>query len=215
MNKHIHPILYSFRRCPYAMRARMALLYAGIKWEHREIILRDKPAHMLEISPKGSVPVLLLPSGRVIDESLDIMLWALEQNDPDRWLPDQHRDDTFNLIERNDGAFKRSLDRYKYPNRHPDEDCSGARETCENIINDLNKRIENNGHLSGEQTSLSDIAIFPFIRQFAHVDRDWFFAQETPHIQRWLTKHLESDLFKGIMPKHPLWTPDSKKTYVN
>lgn len=193
----------------------MALLYAGIKWEHREIILRDKPAHMLEISPKGSVPVLLLPSGRVIDESLDIMLWALEQSDPNRWLPDQHRDDTFNLIERNDGAFKRSLDRYKYPNRHPDEDCSGARETCENIINDLNKRIENNGHLSGEQTSLSDIAIFPFIRQFAHVDRDWFFAQETPHIQRWLTKHLESDLFKRIMPKHPLWAPDSEKTYVN
>lgn len=215
MMQDIHPILYSFRRCPYAMRARMALYYAGIKWEHREILLKDKPPCMLEYSPKGSVPVMVVPSGQVIDESLDIVLWALEQNDPDGWLPDQHRDDIFTLIERNDGSFKRALDRYKYPNRYPDEDCSGARDECLKVLDDLNKRIENNGHLSGDKTTIADIAIFPFIRQCAHVDRDWFYAIPMPKLQDWLRKHLESALFERVMTKHPIWSTDSEKTYVN
>lgn len=205
---NVQSILYSFRRCPYAMRARMGLVGADISYEHREIILRDKPAHMLKVSPKGTVPVLSLPNGRVIDESLDIMLWALEQNDQHRWL-DGARIDMFNLIERNDTIFKALLDRYKYPNRYPDEDCTNARDDTAKILFDLDQRIKVNGSLSGEQTTIADIAIFPFIRQFAHVDRDWFYAQPYPHLHKWLTKHLESALFTTTMEKHKIWAKDT------
>lgn len=197
------------------MRARMALHYTQIKREHREIALRDKPAHMLEISPKGTIPVLILPSGQVIDESLDIMLWALNQEDPDQWLPTPNlRSDIFHLIERNDGAFKHALDRYKYPNRYPDEDCTNAREDGKKILKDLELRIKNNGALSGQETTLADIAIFPFIRQFAHVDRDWFYAQELPKTQNWLQKHITSDIFERAMKKHEKWDPDNSKAYI-
>ena len=205
---NVQPILYSFRRCPYAMRARMGLINTGIAYEHREIILRYKPAHMLEISPKGTVPVLSLPNGRVIDESLDIMLWALEQNDQRRWL-DGARIDIFNLIERNDTIFKTLLDRYKYPNRYPDEDCTNARDDTAKILFDFDQRIKVNGSLSGEQTTIADIAIFPFIRQFAHVDRDWFYAQPYPHLHKWLAKHLESALFTATMENHKIWAKDT------
>ncbi len=195
------------------MRARMGLFGADIEYEHREIILRDKPAHMLEISPKGTVPVLLLPTGQVIDESLDIMQWALSQNDPCKWLPDMHRHDIYSLIGRNDEVFKTYLDRYKYPNRYPDEpdDTLGthARDNAYSILNDLDQRIANNGALSGDTTSLADIAIFPFIRQFAHVDRDWFYSSPQKNLQKWLQKHLQSTLFSAIMQKHKLWQSDS------
>lgn len=216
MTEHIHPILYSFRRCPYAMRARLALHYAQIKCEHREIILRDKPTHMLEISPKGTVPVLLLPSGKVIDESLDIMMWALSQNDPDTWqgTPEQ-KNDIDTLIKRNDTTFKHALDRYKYPSRYPDEKNTGtkARDSVQNILQDLNERIAKNSHLSGEKQTLADAAIFPFIRQFAHVDKEWFFAQPYPHLQGWLEENLLSERFLHIMKKHNQWLADSQKTY--
>ena len=190
------------------MRARMGLVGADISYEHREIILRDKPAHMLKVSPKGTVPVLSLPNGRVIDESLDIMLWALEQNDQHRWL-DGGRIDMFNLIERNDTIFKALLDRYKYPNRYPDEDCTNARDDTAKILFDLDQRIKVNGSLSGEQTTIADIAIFPFIRQFAHVDRDWFYAQSYPHLHKWLVEHLESALFVTIIEKHKIWAKNN------
>ena len=190
------------------MRARMGLVGADISYEHREIILRDKPAHMLKVSPKGTVPVLSLPNGRVIDESLDIMLWALEQNDQHRWL-DGARIDMFNLIERNDTIFKALLDRYKYPNRYPDEDCTNARDDTAKILFDLDQRIKVNGSLSGEQTTIADIAIFPFIRQFAHVDRDWFYAQSYPHLHKWLVEHLESALFVTIIEKHKIWAKNN------
>ena len=208
--KNVQPIFYSFRRCPYAMRARMGLVGAEIKHEHREIILRDKPTHMLEISPKGTVPVLNLPNGRVIDESLDIMLWALDQNDKHRWL-DGARIDMFNLIERNDTTFKALLDRYKYPNRYPDEDCTNARDDAARILFDLDQRVKVNNALSGEKTTLADIAIFPFIRQFAHVDRDWFYAQELPSLQKWLKEHLGSALFTTTMEKHEIWAKNPSK----
>ena len=207
--KNVHPILYSFRRCPYAMRARMGLVGAGIQYEHREITLRDKPAHMLEISPKGTVPVLSTPNGRVIDESLDIMLWALDQNDPHRWL-DGARIDMFNLIERNDTTFKPLLDRYKYPNRYPDEDCTSVLDDAATILNDLDQRIKANGALSGENETIADIAIFPFIRQFAHVDRDWFNAQKQQYLQKWLEEHLTSELFTRTMKKHATWESKTK-----
>ncbi|PCK00598.1 MAG: glutathione S-transferase [Zetaproteobacteria bacterium] len=206
--KNVQPILYSFRRCPYAMRTRMGLHIAQVGHEHREIILRDKPAHMLEISPKGTIPILILPDGRVIDESLDIMLWALEQNDQHKWL-DGARIDMFNLIERNDTTFKALLDRYKYPNRYPDEDCSNARNDTTPILHDLDQRIKLNGALSSEKTTVADTAIFPFIRQFAHVDRDWFYAQPFPHLQEWLKNHLASELFIAIMEKHKIWTDEN------
>jgi len=188
------PILYSFRRCPYAMRARLALSYAGIKWEHREILLKDKPQEMLDASPKGTVPVLVLPDGDVIDESLDVMNWALEQSDPDGWLNDYDME----LIRQNDGPFKKALDRYKYPNRYPDEDCSGAFDECLEFLEKLDAYITNT-------TTLTDMAIFPFIRQFSKVEPRVF--QELPysHIQTWLDAHLDSDLFQSIMEKYPIW----------
>ncbi len=204
------PILYSFRRCPYAMRARLALNYSDITLEHREVILRDKPQHMLETSPKGTVPVLILTNDEVIDESFDIMLWALEQNDNDQWLPneDAHRKNIFELIECNDSIFKSYLDRYKYPNRYPKETTIGdkARDKALEILGDMDKRIEDNGQLISDKITLADMAIFPFIRQFAHVDRDWFYAKkELKSLQKWLICHIESDLFETIMKKHDIY----------
>ncbi len=216
---NVHPILYSFRRCPYAMRARLALNSAQITYEHREIVLRDKPAHMLEISPKGTVPVLITPEKKVIEESIDIMHWALSQNDPAHLIPDQHRTDIYTLIERNDGAFKHNLDRYKYPNRYPDEKLENlgehARDKNTGTLRDYDARIAQNGGLSGEKTTLADLAIFPFVRQFAHVDRDWFYALPLPNLQAWLKKHIESDTFNTIMIKFETWAPESEKTYAN
>ena len=194
------PILYSFRRCPYAMRARLALHYAGIKLEHREIILRDKPQAMLDASPKGTVPVLILPDATVIDESLDIMKWAGAQNDPQNWL--QATD--FALITHNDTIFKPQLDRYKYPTRYPDEDCSGARDSCENYFALLNDKLNAASQLGG----LTDYAIFPFIRQCANVNKDWFTALPYKALQNWLDAHLYSAIFQDIMKKHLLWQAD-------
>lgn len=196
------PTFYSFRRCPYAMRARLALYASGQTVELREIVLRDKPAHMLEISPKGTVPVLLLPDGEVIDESIDIMHWALNQNDPEHWLNKESQD----LITQNDAVFKLALDRYKYPNRFEDEDCTTAFDNAAIILQDLNARIDKNkGALCAPQNTLADYAIFPFIRQCANVDKDRFNALKLPHLQNWLTAHLESELFAAIMPKFNPW----------
>jgi glutathione S-transferase len=195
------PILYSFRRCPYAMRARLSLHYAGVKLEHREIILRDKPQAMLDASPKGTIPVLILPNGTVIDESLDIMKWAAQENDPKDWFA---RTD-FTLIAHNDTAFKPQLDRYKYPTRYQGEDCSGAQENCRAYFEMLNTKIAKSLQLGG----LTDYAIFPFIRQCASVDKDWFAALPYAPLQNWLRAHLDSAIFKDIMQKHDLWRPDA------
>lgn len=191
------------------MRARLAIFYATIDYEHREIVLRDKPDHMLEISPKSTVPVLLLPDGTVIDESLDIMKWSLTQNDPENWLgTGSQTDEIFTLIERNDTTFKHYLDRYKYPNRYPEEETTGiaARDMNIKILTDLDQRIAQNGFLCGNTQTLADMAIFPFIRQFAHVDRDWFYNLPNENLKNWLTANLESSSFNSIMKKHDLWT---------
>ena len=202
------PILYSFRRCPYAMRARMALWVAGIAVELREVKLADKPAELAQASPKATVPVLRLPDGSVIDESLAIMRWSLAQSDPEAWLAGE---DTA-LIARNDGPFKRALDRYKYPTRYPEE-AQGDEDTFHfdhrshglAFLEDLNTRLADSAHLSGDTRTLTDIALFPFIRQFANTDRDWFDAQGLPHLQTWLEGHLASDLFARVMPKFTPW----------
>lgn len=202
------PTLYSFRRCPYAMRARMALWIAGETVELREVKLADKPPELIKASPKATVPVLHMRDGTVIDESLAIMRWALEQSDPESWLAG----DDAELIARNDGAFKHHLDRYKYPTRFPDE-THGDEETFRldhrtsglAILRDLDARLAIQGQLCGRQRTLTDIALFPFIRQFANTDRDWFSAQGLPHLEQWLEDHLASDLFKAIMPKFTPW----------
>ena len=198
-----HPILYSFRRCPYAMRARLALYASGASVELREIVLRDKPEHMLNISPKGTVPVLLLQDGTVLDESLDIMIWALGRQDPDEWLGHGGED----LIARNDTEFKYALDRYKYPGRYPEEDCTNMFDRGSEILKDLNTRIEKNGALVTEENTLADYAIFPFIRQFANTDRERFDALGLKALQNWLDAHLSSTLFQNIMEKYAPWKP--------
>jgi glutathione S-transferase len=192
--------LYSFRRCPYAMRARMALFYSGIQVDIEEVDFKNKPARLLEMSPKGTVPVLCLHDGSVIDESLDIINWALNENDPEGWL-DTDAAETQRLIQKNDGTFKKALDRYKYPNRYPDEDCSNARATGQKFLEDLNHRLTENSWLMGVRKTKADIAIFPFIRQFANTDREWFDALPLKALQNWLQKNLDSDLFQTIMKK--------------
>ena len=201
--------LYTFRRCPYAMRGRMGLSIAGVPVLVREVVLRDKPAEMLEASPKGTVPVLLTSSGDIVDESLDVMRWALAQNDPEGWL-DADPDTTNELIARNDSPFKRALDRYKYPNRYSDEDLvpGAARASGLEMLQDLDARITaQGGQLVRAERSLADIAIFPFIRQFAHTDMDWFNAQDLPALQAWLEGHKQSSHFKGVMKKYAQWSP--------
>lgn len=198
------PILYSFRRCPYAMRARMALWMAGITVELREVKLANKPPELIEASPKATVPVLVLTDGAVIDESIAIMRWALAQNDPEGWLAGDDAD----VITQADGAFKHHLDRYKYPNRYEDEPGFGAIDHQSEglaILAKWDARLAKYGQMCGPTRSLADIALFPFIRQFANHNRGWFDAADLPYLQPWLQAHLASDLFTNIMPKFTPW----------
>lgn len=199
----IPAVLYSFRRCPYAIRARMALVAANVTVELRELLLKDKPACMLRHSPKGTVPVLVLPDGPVIDESLDVMQWALQQHDPYQWL--LHHNDTQALIEHNDGPFKHWLDRYKYADRHPQQPMSHYREQVLETLLALNERLADQAYLTGGQPRLADVALFPFIRQCAFVDKNWFDDAPIPHLQKWLQTWLDSDSFIRCMPKFPLF----------
>jgi glutathione S-transferase len=195
------PILYSFRRCPYAMRARMAVAVSGLQVELREIVLRDKPPEMLEASPKGTVPVLVLPDGSVLEESLDIMRWALVQRDPMDWLA--HDDQ--NLVLATDGPFKQALDRYKYPHRYDLTDGTAHRDAAMTHLGDLNDRLAASPYLGGAQPAFTDIAIFPFVRQFAATDDIWFAALPLPALQSWLSSLVGSDLFAIVMARYPQW----------
>ncbi|TXI13147.1 MAG: glutathione S-transferase [Polynucleobacter sp.] len=201
-------VLYSYRRCPYAMRARMALAYAQIPVEIREISLREKPASMLAISPKGTVPVLQCGE-LVIEQSLEIMFWALQKSDPDQWLKSSVLDEAWQLIELNDSSFKALLDQYKYPERiklSPSLTREAILEKAiQTFIAPLEERLGSQPFLFGEQISIADIAIFPFIRQFAMVDKDWFDSAPFPRLKKWLDFHLESPLFLGVMQKYPTW----------
>ena len=195
------PVLYSFRRCPYAMRARLALAISGVRYELREVQLAHKPAAMLAASPKGTVPVLVLGDGTVIDESLLIMRWALTRNDPEGWL---ERDDA-DLIAINDGPFKDDLDRYKYPERHG-SDALAHRERSLKFLSRIDQRLASAAQLCGSKLGMADAAIMPFVRQFAAVDSEWFAAQPIPHLKAWLAGHLGSTLFQAIMVRVPPWT---------
>jgi glutathione S-transferase len=201
------PVLYSFRRCPYAMRARMALQYSGVKVELREVLLNDKPDDMLRLANKATVPILELADGRVIDESWDIMIWAMRQNDPDLWLG-SGQSNLFKsevLIEMNDYSFKTDLDHYKYADRYPQYPAEYYRSQGEEFLQDLEQALSQSKYLLGGSLSIADIGIFPFIRQFAFVDKAWFDQAPYPGLQSWLQELLESSLFESIMLKLPVW----------
>ena len=202
-------LLYSFRRCPFAMRARMALVVSGLEYEHREVLLRDKPASMLTYSPKGTVPVFVCEDGKVLDESQDIMLFALEQNDPENWL-DCDLETAHALSETITGPFKFHLDRYKYASRY---DKSATRKTVDldhrnsacQILKNFEHILSRQDYLLGKRATLADYAVFPFIRQFAHVEPDWWHKPQFPNLQTWLSGLMSSPLFMKIMTKHPIW----------
>jgi len=195
--------LYSFRRCPYAMRARMALRYSDVPVNIVEVSLKAKPAEMLALSSKGTVPVLSADD-RVIDESLAIMQWALAQNDPQDWLL---KDDPAGqahiapLIESNDLTFKVHLNRYKYAERYPEQPMEVYRAEGAVFLRQLDELLEGRDYLLAEHPSLADVALMPFVRQFAHVDREWFAQTPYVRLQGWLQRFLESDLFTGVMQK--------------
>lgn len=200
----MRPILYSFRRCPYAMRARLALASAGIEVDLREVVLRDKPQEMLAASPKGTVPVLIADEA-VIEESRDIMDWALGQNDPEmlRDMPPEGED----WIATIEGPFKTALDRYKYDTRYADADPAKERAAAAEILRRVDPQLRTQPWLYGEQPTLADLATITFVRQYAMVDRAWFDAQDWSGIKGWLERFLASDRFAAIMEKYPKWQP--------
>ncbi|SFB30173.1 glutathione S-transferase [Pseudomonas sp. NFPP24] len=192
-------LLYSFRRCPYAMRARLALRYSGVPVQIIEVSLKAKPAEMLALSPKGTVPVLSV-DGRVIEESLEIMQWALAQHDPDDWLL-QGDPAVLALIAENDQGFKYHLDRYKYADRYPEHPMEHYRGEGEVFLQKLEGLLGERAYLLAEHPSLADMALAPFVRQFAHVDREWFAGTPYQRLQAWLQRVLTSPLFIAVMTK--------------
>jgi glutathione S-transferase len=225
------PILYSFRRCPYAIRARMALAYAGISYELREVSLKNKPQEMLNISPKGTTPVMQFFTGQdlieqdflVLEESLDIMNWALEQHDPLNWknLPEQPLAIAQQLIDTNDREFKHALDHYKYPNRFPEKSQKDYRLQAEEFLQVLELQLQSRSRTSEAQVflvsdrqTLADIAIFPFVRQLAYVDIDWFLSSSYERLQQWLKWHETSEMFEFVMQKFPIWTSEQEAIVI-
>lgn len=196
------PILWTFRRCPYAMRARLAIQSAGVEVALHEILLKDKPAPFLAASPKGTVPVVQ-DGTAVIEESRDVMLWALRQNDPEGWL--NMPAEGYTLIDTCDGPFKQALDHTKYAVRFPDRDEAAERAKAMTFLTALNDRLDKTPFLMGEKRSLADMAILPFVRQFANTDRAWFDAQSLKPLTTWLDDFLASDRFHGVMRKYPPW----------
>ena len=209
-SKNNLPILYSFRRCPYAMRARMAIHISGQKCELREVLLRDKPPSMLEYSAKGTVPVLILQDGKVIDESLDVIDWALNLNDPDDWQRSKDTKKTKELIKINDGEFKYHLDRYKYSKRYDNEDPEFHRKKCLKFIESVNNELNNSKYIFDDNISYADIVLLPFIRQFRIADIDWFDALPYNNLKKWLSGFLDSTLLNSIMKKYDLWKEGDK-----
>ncbi|MDX8353236.1 glutathione S-transferase [Cognatiyoonia sp. IB215182] len=204
------PILWTFRRCPYAMRARLAIAASGCQVELREILLKDKPAPFLAASPKGTVPVVVAGE-QVIEESRDVMHWALGQNDPEGWLdmPTEGHD----LIDACDGPFKRALDHTKYAVRFPDRDVVDDRAEALTYLSDWNDRLQRTAFLTGPRRTLADMAVLPFVRQFANTDRAWFDAQGLSALTTWLDDFLKSKQFADVMTKYTPWA-DGQETVV-
>jgi len=202
-NEHNKPILYSFRRCPYAIRARICLAYSQVDFELRNILLKDKPQELLNSSAKGTVPVLVL-NNKVLDESIDIVKWSLSENDPENWLQANAEQTISSLITENDGIFKKLLDQYKYSDA---AESLAARNQALKTLLSWEQRLNNTTFLVSSHISMADIALFPFVRQFAKIDTEWFEKQDVPRLQKWLNYFLESDMFKETMRKTPLWHP--------
>ncbi len=210
------PILYSLRQCPYAMRARMGLLLADQKVMLRDIVMANIPNEMFAVSAKGTVPVLLFDDGSVIDESIDIMIWALKKNDPNNLLsvPEENTfSDMIDLIRRNDSEFVEALNKYKAASRYHDVDEVYCRQHCELFISELEQRLMKYDFLMGATPSLADYAILPFIRQFSRVDRKWYLQAPYPNLKRWLEKHYQNPMFSKAMKKYPQWL-DNKEPIV-
>lgn len=218
------PILYSLRNCPFAMRARIALFKAEQTVELRDVKLTDKPAEMLAASPKGTVPILVLPSNQVIDESLDIMLWALKQNDPDNLLLKKSHNNyndgddiaakMMALISLFDSEFKACLEKYKCAKRYHEANLNEYRESCEHYLQRLEIALSQHTFVMSAHESLADLAILPFIRQFARVERQWYLQAPYPQLRQWLNRYLQSVMFTKVMAKHSLW-PSNQITLFN
>ena len=206
------PVLYSFRRCPYAIRARLAIAVSGQTVELREVVLRNKPPELRAVSPKATVPVMVLPDGRVLEQSLDIMRWALERHDPEGWLQASWAD-MLALIGDVDGLFKHHLDHYKYPGRYEDDSASRSRDAHQSaaghMVSEWEQRLARQPYLFGAHPTLADMAMAPFVRQFAHVDAAWFAEQPWPWVQKWLANFEDSALFAQVMPKFASWQSGS------
>jgi glutathione S-transferase len=196
----IKPRLYTYRRCPYAIRSRLALYKAKIAYEPIEISLKHKSSEFLALSPKGTVPVLIDIDGAVIEESLEIMLWALSQHDPECWLLNDENASQ-KLIDENDFNFKKNLDRYKYADRFPEHSKEYYRSECEIFLNLLNDKLQSNNYLMVERISLADAAIFPFVRQFSLVDEDWFLNSKYQELKKWLHNLINTQMFQEVMRK--------------
>ena len=215
------PVLYSFRRCPYCMRAHMALKNSGIKTELREVLLSDIPAAALAenisaVPADATVPLLHLSNGIIMDESWDIVKWALLQNDPDNWLGkhNQYLLDAEILIETSDFSFKQDLDHYKYADRYPEHDEKYYREACEAFIEELEEMLTDKQYLLANEITLADIGVFPFVRQFSLVDKDWFDQSPYSQVQQWLNTLTSSELFKHVFQKHKIWQAGDDAIYI-
>ena len=211
-----YPILYTFRRCPYAMRARFAISSSKIKVEVREIKLKEKPSEFLKLSPKGTVPVLITNSGEVLEESLDIIYWALNKNDPHKWLAKGklENQDIIKLLDDLENKFKPNLDKYKYPSRFSGVDQYLHRDKNLCFLKKLNSYLENNKSLNCEHLSLLDYAIFPFVRQFRNVDQDWFDKLNFIFLNKWINQIIDSKDFSSIMKKFKKWEPNDVPIYT-
>ena len=213
-----YPLLYSLLRCPYAIRARMALLMAAEEFMVRSILLKNKPRELLDISPKGTVPVLVLPDGTVIDESLDIMLWALKRNDPTDLLQKENPsalNEMLELIEKLDQEFRPSLNLYKEAKRSNADNVDELRKNAEVFIQKLEYILKEQNYLRGERISLADLAIFPFIRQFSNIEKKWFKISPYPNLSLWLEKQVQSDLFIKTMAKGPIWPDEPEEVLIS
>jgi glutathione S-transferase len=212
MTQHI---LYSFRRCPYAIRARLAILTSGINVEIREVTLNDKPPALLRISSKATVPVLITADEKIIDESINIMNWALKQSDPEKWLPSDTKEErlTSELTNNNDQTFKHFLDRYKYSDRYPENSELYYRHQAELILINLEQNLTHNTYLVSNRLTMVDIALLPFVRQFAFVNKAWFDVAPYPKIQAWLEQFLTSELFNSSMVKLAPWQQGDEVIY--
>lgn len=194
----------------------MALKYAAIKVELREVELSDYPTQATEISSKATVPVLQLPGGTVIDESWDILKWALSQNDPEKWSgeDDEYALDAEILIETNDFSFKEDLDHYKYADRYPEHSEEEYRQACEEFIGELEEMLSEHKFLLADKLTLADIGVFPFVRQFSLVDKEWFATAPYPNVQQWLNRLISSELFQQVFQKHEIWREGAPVVYI-